>query len=342
MGMPDEDLEWRQRCEVVGACGPRERAGGTPGTSFTAVLTKLLSEDLLDSGTSAWRLGTHLKSLNYKSSLKLTPDYKILAEGNTTIPLVPLVQDGPKPTSSAASTVSSRTTTSILTPSPRIIFCLHVDGAVDARQFDRMLSCMPQSVSKAQFAVCEARVVDSTGLFKSDSALAFLSVAVWFWCAMTPRPAYRYIGLVRSGNILQEVAGETETEAKVLESLERDTASNAKRESRKTAIPATMRPPGRLEDQLYSSSSVAKRERPFIEKSQATRISQHLNTQRKPVLTPLRDSGQRDKIKEVAAWVPPSGYLPVACYEPSVGVHSHALSSRDFHFGMRSSRGAVS
>lgn len=91
MAMPNEKLMWRRRCEIVGSSGPREKAGGRPETSFTAAVTELLEDDLEKLGeTNVFRLGVVMKSRNYKRLLKSKPDYKALADGHPTIPLVPM------------------------------------------------------------------------------------------------------------------------------------------------------------------------------------------------------------------------------------------------------------
>lgn len=264
MGMPDEELEWRKRCEIIGACQAREMAGGTVATSFTSELIALLNGDLHDGGTSAWRLGTHLKSLDYKTKLKSTPDYKLLARGHPTIPLVPLPPGNTQPGSNGASTASSSTAASILTPTPRIMFCFHVDGPVDAKHFDRMLKCMPQSVSNVQFAVQDARVVDSTGLYESNSALAFLSVPVWFWCAMTPRSDYKFIGLVRSGDLLEEYRrkeGEIAAELNLTQDQQRKEIEESRAPGLSTFIQIGGNHPGVAKSELIDASNRFSRSR---------------------------------------------------------------------------------
>ncbi|KAI9663917.1 MAG: hypothetical protein M1821_007408 [Bathelium mastoideum] len=230
MSMPNRKLSWRRRCEAVGSSGHREKAGGRPETSFTAALAELLEDDYERFGeTSAWRLDSIMKSRDYKRTLKSTPDYEALCEGYPTIPLVPM--DASDVTSDGASSASSRTLQDTLTNSEvRITFSLAMSNVPKAREFQRMLGVLPPTVTDIKMEVHSQKLLDSYGLFQSNSALAFLTVPVWFWCAMSTNAAYKYIGLVRSRNLLEDPGHENAVrwEESSNESLEAASTVNAK------------------------------------------------------------------------------------------------------------------
>ncbi|KAJ5552384.1 hypothetical protein N7494_001762 [Penicillium frequentans] len=205
MSMPNRKLKWRKRCEVVGSSGPREKAGGRPDTSFTAAVIELLEDDYEKvHETNAWRIGTIMKARDHKRALKSTPDYEALSEGYVTIPLVPM--DGNLVSSDSSSSGSSRTHQDMLTFSDaRIIFSLAMTNVPAGRDFQRMLEFMPPEVKGIDVKVVPSqKILDSLGIFRGNSALAFLSVPVWFWCAMYPNSVYNCIGLIRSKNLLEE------------------------------------------------------------------------------------------------------------------------------------------
>ena len=150
-----------------------------------------------------------MKDRNYETTLKSTPDYEALYEGYSTISLVPMdAKDG---TSDGASSATSHTLLDTLTSSDaRIIISIAMMNVSAAKEFQRMLDLLPPTVTKINVAVHSQKLLDALGLFQGDSALAFLSVPVWFRCAMPTNPAYKYIGLVRSRNLLEEARREAE------------------------------------------------------------------------------------------------------------------------------------
>lgn len=207
MAMPTGDMSWRKRCEIIGAAGEREKAGGNSKVSFTAALRDQLKEDFEKVGeTNAWRLGSIMQSRDYKSTLKSTPQHRRLAEGHaSTIPLVPLSLDARSTPSTGASSTSSRTLVDTLVCSDaRILFSIKTTNLPKAAEFERMLSLLPPSVIGLEVGVHSQKLLDGLGLFQSNSGLTLLSVPVWFWCAMDSNPAYTYIDVVRSGNFLEE------------------------------------------------------------------------------------------------------------------------------------------
>jgi hypothetical protein len=181
MAMPTEGIAWRKRCEIVGAAGEREKAGGKSEISFTAALTTLLRDDLQDMGYSnAWRLSSVMQSRDYKTTLRSTPQRRRLARGHASIALVPLSRDAEHTPSSGTSSSSSCT------------------------EFERMLSLLPLSVKGLEVGLQTQTLLDVIGMFQSNSGLTLMSVSVWFWNLMDSNPAYRYIDVVRSDNILEE------------------------------------------------------------------------------------------------------------------------------------------
>jgi hypothetical protein len=214
MSMPNRKLNWHKRCEIVGASGAREKAGGRPETSFTSAVAGLLEDDFKKFGeTNAWRLGSIMKSLDYnKAMLKSTPDYEALCPGYSTISLVP--RDG---NSHGTSSVGSNTFHDTLTSSnARIIFSLAMTNVPTAKDFQRMLDVLPPTVTEVKVDVSDQQILKSCGLFQSNSALALLSVPVWFWCAIATNPAYKYISLIRSENLLEQARREAEQQALTL------------------------------------------------------------------------------------------------------------------------------
>ena len=214
MSMPNRKLNWHKRCEIVAASGAREKAGGRPETSFTSAVAGLLEDDFKKFGeTNAWRLGSIMKSVDYnKAMLKSTPDYEALCPGYSTISLVP--RDG---NSHDTSGVGSNTFHDTLTSSDaRIIFSLAMTNVPTAKDFQRMLDVLPPTVTEFKVDVSDQDLLKSCGLFQSNSALALLSVPVWFWCAIATNPAYKYISLVRSENLLEQARREAEQQALTL------------------------------------------------------------------------------------------------------------------------------
>jgi hypothetical protein len=113
--------------------------------------------------------------------------------------------------SAGTSSASSHTLQGTLTSSDaRIIFSLATTNVPKAKEFQRMLDVLPPSVKDIKVKVHSQKLLDSFGLFQGNSALAFLSVPVWLWCAMPTNPTYKYIGLVRSRNLLEEARREAE------------------------------------------------------------------------------------------------------------------------------------
>jgi hypothetical protein len=184
MAMPTQGLSWKRRCEVVGASGDREKAGGQAQHSFTAAVTALLEEDFKTIGeTNAWRLGSIMKSRDYKAVLKSTPDHRRLSQGHdSTIPLVPLNPNTRSSESGVASSASSYTLADTLTCSDtRILFCIKTVNLPSAVEFERMLSQLPPSVVGVEVGIVSQKLLEGQGLFRSNSGLSLMSVPVWFW-----------------------------------------------------------------------------------------------------------------------------------------------------------------
>jgi hypothetical protein len=216
--MIHEGHQWKRRCEILGAAGPVNKAGGKAAESFTAALTTELRQ-LKSNGISVLQLYANVTSkekiAHYK--LKTTPAYRKfwIAPDLANIFLGPVKPkdsslssdqpgQGAMVTADNLSTGGSSVTLRDLSTSTeaRILFSLKFRNPAEKPVAKEILQWLENKPHDAQIEVAVYRELAFHGLFESDSGLALMSMPIWLWASLPPNTAFQYVGVVRSDNLL--------------------------------------------------------------------------------------------------------------------------------------------
>ena len=193
--------------ELLAACGRENQTPGVGIRSFTSVLI----EELQSFEGAAFTVAMlHARLITLRHKLAYTPIYAALAEkGGNSIVISPLPKSpSPSPQGSECPTgLSSNTgiaSPSIPTPvslaeSTRVLLAVSVaeDVAHNVAQWVSWLTtAAPWDVSKVD--------VRLECMYKSHSTLLLVSVPVVGWNRLPESAAYRFIGFIKSGNLICE------------------------------------------------------------------------------------------------------------------------------------------
>jgi hypothetical protein len=183
-------------CEYLTACSATEIASDQAHISFT----KAIVEQLKICNGQPWTILAIYSAIvrnKEKYGLNITPAY--LARTSTSTPIV-LRKLGTLPTPPP---ITGREKNE----EPRVIITAHVEDKITpetVRQLKIWLETgMPSQLLKVK--------VNFEGVYDTDSCILEFRVPVEVWAMLRDDPAYRYIGLSRSGNRLLELAQKTTT-----------------------------------------------------------------------------------------------------------------------------------
>lgn len=205
--------------ELLAACSRENLTLGVGQRSFTSALI----EELQSFGNSSFTVAMlHSRLITMRWRLAFTPIYALLSErGGNSIELAPLpAVSTPAPQNSISSNGSASTLdhmdTSVLegsfviadtSPSSqsslgplsqaRVLLAVSVvrEADCDLEQWVAWLT------SQAPWDVTQVEV-QVEGIYKSHSTLVLVSVPIFAWDRLPDRTAYRFIGFIKSGNLL--------------------------------------------------------------------------------------------------------------------------------------------
>ena len=193
--------------ELLAACGRENPTLGVGMRSFTSVLI----EELQSFEGAAFTVAMlHARLITLRHKLLYTPIYAALAErGGNSIVISPLPRNySPLPQGSECPTGPSSNTdvASLATPNPvslaestRVLLAVSVaeDVAHNVAQWVSWLTtAAPWDVSKVD--------VRLQCMYKSHSTLLLVSVPIVGWNRLPESAAYRFIGFIKSGNLICE------------------------------------------------------------------------------------------------------------------------------------------
>ena len=232
--------------ELLAACGRENQTLGVGTRSFTSVLIEEL-QSFEDAAFTVAMLHARLITLRYK--LAYTPIYAALAEkGCNSIVIAPLPRTpSPSPQGPDRPTVPGSNMGIVhpaiprpvsLTESTRVLLAVSVaeDVAHNVTQWVSWLTtAAPWGVSKVD--------VRLECMYKSHSTLLLVSVPTVGWSRLPESAAYRFIGFIKSGNLICEktsskpiaemnqqpishsaLSSKSSTDARIEKTLERENA----------------------------------------------------------------------------------------------------------------------
>ena len=221
--------------EILAACGRESPTLGVGQRSFTSAL---IEEMQAFDGTPFTATMLHSRLVTMRWRLAFTPIYALLSErGGNSITICPLSDVGAsaRPESQLlaeleatdnsqegqASMISddspSLQTSQQQTVDTRVLLSVSVvqDAIHDVSHWVSWLTtAAPWDVTKVEVKV--------ESIFRSYSTLMIVSIPTYAWSRLPERPAYRFVGFIRSGDIFQAAENST---ASIAETLSRGGAS---------------------------------------------------------------------------------------------------------------------
>jgi hypothetical protein len=221
LAMVETMPKFKRRCEILGASGLVEPAGGYTHTSFTRALFFLLQSYTSPPAIAVFHVYSQLSNkttwIDYGLKLEATPVHKnfsstkdylstlrlySLRQG---IPATPVGTGEPRVDSRAASVQSLRNMKNITTA--RMLVALRFENPADKplpEEFEDWVRARPHNIGSIEFIVEEESKVEAG--YDSDSGLVLMSLPLWLWSCLPDNRAYKSVGVVRSGNLLKHVA----------------------------------------------------------------------------------------------------------------------------------------
>ena len=221
--------------EILAACGRESPTLGVGQRSFTSAL---IEEMQAFDGAPFTATMLHSRLVTMRWRLAFTPIYALLSErGGNSITICPLLDVGAsaRPESQLLAELEatdhtqqgqasiipddspSLQTSQIQTVDTRVLLSVSVvqDAIHDVSHWVSWLTtAAPWDVTKVDVKV--------ESIFRSYSTLIIVSIPTYAWSRLPERPAYRFVGFIRSGDIFQAAKNPT---ASIAETLPRDGAS---------------------------------------------------------------------------------------------------------------------
>ena len=266
--------------ELLAACGRENKTLGVGMRSFTSVLI----EELQSFEGAAFTVAMlHARLITLRHKLAYTPIYAALAEkGGNSIVISPLPRtpspspQGPErptgPGSNMGVAHPAIPSPVSLTESTRVLLAVSVaeDVAHNVAQWVSWLTtAAPWDVSKVD--------VQLECMYESHSTLLLVSVPTVGWSRLRESAAYRFIGFIKSGNLICEDANPDPIREMVLQPIS-DNASSSGRSTEARIKGDTVREktdPGPITERILQSDSV---EASYSGMSRDARLGRHTIT----------------------------------------------------------------
>ena len=221
--------------EILAACGRESPTLGVGQRSFTSAL---IEEMQAFDGAPFTATMLHSRLVTMRWRLAFTPIYALLSErGGNSITICPLLDVGAsaRPESQLLAELEatdhsqqgqasmipddspSLQTSQMQTVDTRVLLSVSVvqDAIHDVSHWVSWLTtAAPWDVTKVDVKV--------QSVFRSYSTLIIVSIPTYAWSRLPERPAYRFVGFIRSGDIFQAAKNPT---VSIAETLPRDGAS---------------------------------------------------------------------------------------------------------------------
>ena len=279
--------------EILAACGRESPTLGVGQRSFTSALIEEL-QAFDGAPFTATMLHSRLVTMRWR--LAFTPIYALLSErGGNSITICPLLNVGPSArpesqllaeleatnnsqegqSSMIADDSSSLQTSQKQTVDTRVLLSVSVvqDAIHDVSHWVSWLTtAAPWDVTKVDVKV--------QSIFRSYSTLVIVSIPTYAWSRLPERPAYRFVGFIRSGDIFQAAKNPT---ASIVGTLSRGGASPLPpdallrpiHEAGATLSPANSKMEFQLSPEAQSTRQRHKRQGTDVVPQKVTKIPRH-------------------------------------------------------------------
>ncbi|KAH8728868.1 hypothetical protein GQ44DRAFT_701221 [Phaeosphaeriaceae sp. PMI808] len=214
LSMVDQEQPFKKRCEILGAAGITERAGGDSDNSFTSALLHVLNS-LREPTLSIYQLHNQLTTTKILKDFKLvaTPGYKSFSKRGLSglrlgpIPVSGEAQSNAKPrVDSVAKSVHSMQEMGTFTNARMLVAIRFLNPGEKPiqKEFEDWVRRRPHNIGDMSFSVeslVQSEVKSESG-YESDSGLLLVSMPLWLWAHLPSSMAIQSVGVIRSSNLL--------------------------------------------------------------------------------------------------------------------------------------------